>query len=188
MQRRFDDDMNQIIALVASKGFQATGRHYNVSGNAIKKRLRSAGLPSKKEELIQYAYRHEIFSLPFSDEITDEIIACIESGRSYCWIKDHFHEINPAIYGYLCTKINIDADELNRRQQAYASKFKRQAVEKWTSDNRKLIAVFDTTTDAADSLLDVEDKCTAVHCIGQSCRTGYQYHSYHWKWHTSMGN
>lgn len=59
LQKEGRPEPNELMKLISQLGFEGVGRLYNVSGNAIKKWCIAYGLPSLKQEVIDYVKKLE---------------------------------------------------------------------------------------------------------------------------------
>lgn len=142
MRRSFQCDITQLVRQVVNLGFEATGRYYNVAGNAIKKRIRSAGLPDKKVDLEIYAFEHQICPIPFNDEELKNIIKQIRAGMKLPSLQVRFPGMTLGIYKFLCRKYALTEEQLAVLQEQRSEYYHhRKSIEQWDKESKSLITI-----------------------------------------------
>lgn len=182
MRRSFQCDITQLVQQVVNLGFAATGRYYNVAGNAIKKRIRLAGLPDKKVDLEIYAFEHQICQLPFDGEELETIMQQIRTGMKLPSLQARFPGMTLGIYKFLCQKCNLTEEQLAALQEQRSEYYHhRKSIEQWDKESKSLIAIFVNSTEAAKSL-NLQNIQTGSRMITRSCNTHRTAYGYKWEW------
>ena len=178
--RRADYDINEIIITILEHTAEYAAQHYGISSNMLRKRLRQHHIPTRRQDLYFYALEHGIYENHRTSTEIKEIVSKLEKGCSFEYIQLIFPKLKKEELSWICFKHDIDLEKIQDLKEQKENVY----LEQWSLNNKKLISVHETISEAARQLFDQHQTTSVKSAIGNisACCMGKRSSAFGFKW------